>query len=52
MIGLSYLLMEQDTREATMIVLVLESVMLWAFGTSWIVKGNWIRMLNDRQGAA
>ncbi len=45
------MLMEQDTREATMIVLVLESVMLWAFGTSWIVKGNWIRMLNDRQGA-
>ena len=50
-IGLSYLLMEEETRNAYKLVLVFESVMLWAFGTSWIVKGEWIRSLKDPENA-
>lgn len=26
----------------------IESLMLWAFGSSWVIKGSWLWLLNDR----
>ena len=40
LIGLSYVLLDDSMIEAVKPVFWLETLMRWAFGTSWFVKGE------------
>jgi len=39
---------DEEERDASQVVLILETIMLWAFGTTWLVKGE--TLLADRPG--
>jgi len=48
LIGLYYWLWEDTAVSNIKPVFWLESLMIWAFGISWLVKGDWLWLLKDR----
>jgi hypothetical protein len=46
LIALSFILQTADQRNAYKLIFWLESVALWAFGVSWLVKGRFLTQVN------